>query len=477
MFCNGKKITLMVMNSYTIEKTDKNLARWRNLISSLRNSPEVSTYELGCLFSAKVTLFTDDVIIIVSEEQEAVDAFNHKLIPLLEKINQELKQPPVEIIIRLAKTTNHNTSSKSDDSENSKSSPTAKKPLKANDSLATHLLFEDFVVGEPNALAHGCAFAVAQNPHNLNLNPLYVYGDSGLGKTHLLHAIGNSALERDSKTLVHYTTMEQYYSEYLFAHENGKSGMNKFHTFFRNLDYLLVDDITWALDNGKIKGSGTIFQDFFNTFNELQLTQKQVIISGDVPPRHLHPLGDRFVSCLLQGYSATLGTLDDEMKLSLFVKKGQRQHLPMTPEILEYLIRKPFTNIREIDGCINKIAVWSHVFQNKITLDSVHAAIDSYFVEQHKEISVSQIVSLVAHSFDIKEKEIFGPGRSSSVALARQLAMYLTQKHCMLSTNQIGSFFGGRDHSTVIYSCRKIEKRLKTDNKLSKICADLVKNF
>jgi chromosomal replication initiator protein len=462
------------MNFSSIKITDKNLARWRKIVGKLRNSPELSSYELACLFSARVTLFTEDVIILVTKEQESVDAFTHKLIPLIEKINKDLNNLPFQIIVRLEN--KESSITPSGDSESETPIP-AKKPLVANASIATHLTFDDFVVGESNALAHGCALAIAHNPHNLNLNPLYVYGDSGLGKTHLLHAIGNAALLRDSKTLIHYTTMEQYYSEYLSAQDSGKSGMNKFHNFFRNLDYLLIDDITWALKDGKIKGSGAIFQDFFNTFNELQLTKKQVIISGDVAPRDLNALGERFVSCILQGYSANLGDLNDDIKLSLFVKKGQRQQIPITPEILEYLVRKPFTNVREIDGCINKIAVWSHVFQQKMTLDSVRIAIDSYFVEQHKEISVSQIATLVAHAFDIEEKEIFGPNRSGTVATARQVAMFLTQKYCMLSTNQIGSFFGGRDHSTVIYSCRKIEKILKTDDKLSKICAEVVKNF
>jgi chromosomal replication initiator protein len=462
------------MDSYALKTTDKNLARWRKLINELRKCPELTSYELSCLLAARVTLFTDDLVILVTDEQEVIDSFKHKLIPLAEKITRDLNYEPFEIMVELESPDQQKSLSENYEAD---ASLLSKKPLVPNASLATHLVFEDFVIGEPNALAHGCALAVAQNPKNLNLNPLYIYGDSGFGKTHLLHAVGNEALRRDPKTLIHYTTMEQYYSEYLSAQDSGKSGMNKFHNFFRNLDYLLIDDVNWALNNGKIKGSGAIFQDFFNTFNELQLTKKQVVISGDISPRGLYALGNRFVSCLLQGYCATLGSLSDEMKLSLFVKKGQRQEIPITPEVLEYLIRKPFTNIREIEGCINKIAVWSHVFQKKMTLDSVFAAIDSYFVEQHKEVSVSQIVALVARAFDVSEREIFGPSRYNSIVVARQLAMFLAQKYCMLSTNQIGSFFGGRDHSTVIYSCRKAQKLLKVDDKLSKICADIVKSF
>ena len=327
--------------------------------------------------------------------------------------------------------------------------------------------FETFVVGNSNRFAHAAALAVGNEPGKA-YNPLFLYGGVGLGKTHLMHAIGNRILENNSKMNVLYVTSEKFTNQLVNAIKDNKNEV--FRNKYRSIDVLLIDDIQF------IAGKERIQEEFFHTFNSLYEDGRQIIISSDKPPRDIQFLEDRLKSRFEWGLLADISCPDYETRLAILRKKAQDENILIDDFILSDIANKIDSNIRELEGVFNKIVARASLIHSPITIELAENIINEFKYESEKVISCDFIKETVAKYFSINKDDLSGNKRSNDIAFPRQIAMYLCREIANMSFPQIGVDFGGRDHSTVMHACKKIEKEVKEKNN-TKLIVDSVKNI
>lgn len=349
-----------------------------------------------------------------------------------------------------------------------KSTPASDLELEINRAtLNSKYTFETFVVGNNNRFAHAAALAVGNAPGK-SYNPLFLYGGVGLGKTHLMHAIGNKILENDRNTNVLYVTSEKFTNQLINAIKDNKNEF--FRNKYRNIDVLLIDDIQF------IAGKERVQEEFFHTFNALYEDGKQIIISSDKPPRDIPFLEDRLKSRFEWGLLADISCPDYETRLAILRKKAQDENIIIDDFILSNIANKIDSNIRELEGVFNKIVARASLIHTPITIELAEKIINEFKVESEKVISCDFIQETVAKYFSINKDDLAGNKRSNDVAFPRQIAMYLCREVANMSFPKIGEDFGNRDHSTVMHAYRKIEKEVKEKTN-TKLIVDSVKNI
>lgn len=327
--------------------------------------------------------------------------------------------------------------------------------------------FETFVIGNNNRFAHAAALAVGNEPGN-SYNPLFIYGGVGLGKTHLMHAIGNRILENNKYANVLYVTSEKFTNQLINAIKDNKN--EAFRNKYRTIDVLLIDDIQF------IAGKERIQEEFFHTFNTLYENRKQIIISSDKPPRDIPFLEDRLKSRFEWGLLADISCPDYETRLAILRKKAQDENIVIDDFILSDIANKIDSNIRELEGVFNKIVARASLTHSPITIELAENIINEFKYESEKVISCDFIKETVAKYFSISKDDLSGNKRSNDIAFPRQIAMFLCRDVANMSYPQIGIDFGGRDHSTVMHACRKIEKEIKEKSN-TKLIVESVKNI
>lgn len=327
--------------------------------------------------------------------------------------------------------------------------------------------FETFVVGDNNKFAHAAALAVGNEPAN-SYNPLFLYGGVGLGKTHLMHAIGNRILENNRNCNVLYVTSEKFTNQLINAIKDNKNEI--FRNKYRTIDVLLIDDIQF------IAGKERIQEEFFHTFNSLYEERKQIIISSDKPPRDIPFLEDRLKSRFEWGLLADISCPDYETRFAILRKKAQDENVIIDDYILSNIANKIDSNIRELEGVFNKVVARASLTHSPITIELAEKIINEFKYESEKVISCDFIKETVAKYFSINKEDLSSNKRSNDIAFPRQIAMYLCREIANMSYPQIGVDFGGRDHSTVMHGCKKIEKEVKEKNN-TKLIVDSVKNI
>ena len=336
-----------------------------------------------------------------------------------------------------------------------------------NSSLNPKYTFDTFVVGSYNRFAHAAALAVGEKPY-VAYNPLYIYGSVGLGKTHLLHAIGNKILSNNHKTKLLYVTSEKFTNQLINALKDAK--METFRNKYREIDVLLIDDIQF------IAGKDRVQEEFFHTFNTLYENQKQIILTSDKPPRTIPFLEDRLVSRFEWGLLADISSADYETRLAILKKKTQDEKLAIDDFILSDIATKIDSNIRELEGVYNKIVANAFLTHEPITIELAEKIINEFIAKKEKKISSEYIQETVAKYFSINKDDLSGNKRSNDIAYPRQIAMYLCRIVANMPYPKIGEDFGGRDHSTVMHACRKIEKEMK-EKENTKLIVESVKNI
>jgi chromosomal replication initiator protein len=320
-------------------------------------------------------------------------------------------------------------------------------------SLNSRYTFENFVVGPNNRLAHAAALAVAENPATA-YNPLFLYGGVGLGKTHLLHATGNACQERGQNVL--YVSSEEFTNDLINAIRTHAT--QAFREKYRSADVLLIDDIQF------IAGKESTQEEFFHTFNTLHGQNKQIIISSDRPPKSLVTLEERLRSRFEWGLAADIQPPDLETRQAILRAKADRLGRKIPDEILELVSRRVQSNIRELEGALNRILAYSDLSGMALTLPLVDSALAD-LLPQRDEVKPDLVVSVVARTFNLTVERMLSADRAHEVALPRQIAMYL-MRETNISLPQIGQFLGGRDHTTVMYACEKIADMLERDDRL-----------
>ncbi|MEK7452208.1 MAG: chromosomal replication initiator protein DnaA [Patescibacteria group bacterium] len=325
-------------------------------------------------------------------------------------------------------------------------------------SLNGKYCFETFIVGKQNELAHAAAQAVSNQPGGI-YNPLYIYGGVGLGKTHLLQAIGNELLRKDPNLRILYITCERFTNDYVHALKTGK--INDFKNRYRTVDVLLIDDIQF------LGGKESTQEEFFHTFNQLFQNNKQLVISSDRPPKAIPSLEPRLSSRFEQGMLADVGSPDFETRVAILESKSREKIYQMERDILHHIASVVQTNVRELEGALNKIIAF-HQFKNiRPTLDTVKPILTSFQpMSLKKNVSPKQLIHTVSVYFDVHIEDLLGKSRQKKLAFPRQIIMYLMREEMKSSYPSIGNELGGRDHTTAMHAYEKISGCLCEDEKL-----------
>jgi chromosomal replication initiator protein len=324
--------------------------------------------------------------------------------------------------------------------------------------------FETFVVGPSNQFAHAAAKRVGENP-GVAYNPLFIYGGVGLGKTHLMNAIGNAIIDRNPDVAVHYVSAEGFTNEVVSALRHEKMG--EFKDKFRNVDVLLIDDIQFIANKTATQ------EEFFHTFNSLYEKQHQIVISSDRAPLEISDISDRLRSRFSMGLIADIQPPEVETKVAILYKKALNERMTIPEDVAYFIATRVKSNIRELEGCLIKLGAHASLTNMPIDLEMAKRVLKDLISDEEKPITVDAIQKVVCEHFGVKLQDMKARKRTKEVATARQVAMYLAKRFTNLSLTEIGNAFGGKDHATVIYACRQIEEKKAKDPALAKIIETL----
>ena len=333
--------------------------------------------------------------------------------------------------------------------------------------------FDTFVVGSNNRFAHSVALSVAESPGG-SYNPFYVHGGPGLGKTHLMQAIGNFILTRDPTKKVLYVTSEEFVNEVINAIRNNRedyTAMSRLREKYRSVDVLMIDDIQFII------GKESTQEEFFNTFNALHSVGKQIVISSDRPPKDMETLAKRYTSRFMMGMIADIGLPDYETRMAILQKKAAEDRLLISNEVFDYIATNLQTNVRELEGALNKVLAVQKMQPDitEVTLDIAKKELHDFITpDAPKEITPQLIIEVVAEHYGLTIEQMQSKSRSSSISKPRQIAMYLCKEMTDESLDGVGSFLGGRDHSTIIHGATKISKEYE-ENEAFRQEVDIVK--
>lgn len=327
-------------------------------------------------------------------------------------------------------------------------------PPKKPEFLNPKYHFESFVVGSSNQFAHACSLQAAEQPGS-TLNPLFIYGGVGLGKTHLLHGIAHRILDNNPTARVYYTSAENFINELIGSIQ--RSTMSEFRSKYRKIDALLVDDIQF------IAGKERTQEEFFFTFNALHEAGKQIVITSDRVPKDTPGLEERLRTRFVWGMMADVGIPDFETKVAILLKKAGEHRFRLALDVAHYIAENVRSNIRELEGCLIKLIFHSSLHESDIDVSTAQEVLKQIIQEPSKAISVDSIQRIVAEHYQVKVSDLRSKNRAQVFALPRQIAMYLSRELTRASTTEIGRRFGGKDHSTVIHSTNKIKGLLSQD--------------
>jgi chromosomal replication initiator protein len=329
-------------------------------------------------------------------------------------------------------------------------------PLNAG-SIPSHLNakynFDNFVIGSSNRFSHAAAVAVAEAPAKA-YNPLFIYGGSGLGKTHLLHAIGHYAVSLFKGCRVRYVSSEEFTNDFINAIANNRAP--QFQARYRDVDILLIDDIQF------LQGKDSTQEAFFHTFNTLHDHNKQVVVTSDLPPKQLTGFEDRMRSRFEWGLITDVQAPDLETRIAILRKKASSERIDIGDDVMELMASKVSSNIRELEGALIRITAFSNLNKTPIDLQLAHTVLkDLVLTEDTNVVSPTDIITITATFYQLSIDDLYGSSRSQTIALARQVAMYLSREMTNLSLPKIGQLFGNRDHTTVMYANKKIAELMK----------------
>lgn len=429
----------------------------------------------------KIKSVADDTIEFTAPNQLVKEWINDKYLKIMEFAVTEVTQKNLNISIAVEKS-----AAQTKEKETvtvgelfAKDAPTISthtgiewpEPISPGDpsTLIDRYTFETFVTGKSNQLAHAAAVAVAQKPGEA-YNPFFMYGGVGLGKTHLMHAIGHRILENDPKKRVLYVSGEKFTNEMINSIRD--KSQEVFRMKYRTVDVLMVDDIQF------ISGKEGTQEEFFHTFNTLKDANKQIIISSDKPPKELARLEERLRSRFEWGLIADVQPPDLEMRVAILQKKAEAENMEVDNEVLLYIASRIDTNIRELEGALTRTVAYASLKNQKISKEIVQESLKNIFNGMDKRtITLDMIENVIVNHFNVSKEDLKSKKRSKEITFPRQIAMYLSRDLAKATLPQIGSYFGGRDHTTVMHACEKIDSEKKKDAKLEAIIKELTEKL
>lgn len=442
--------------------------KWEEILYTVKVEHELSDISFKTwLRPLQVHSISDHVVtILVPSEQMGVEYINKKYMFPIKVAIAEITgiEYDIEFILPEQAKKREQTEKISSNLNNTKLNINLEK---AN--LNPKYTFDTFVVGNNNKFAHAAALAVAESPGKM-YNPLFIYGGAGLGKTHLMHSIAHFILTENPDKKVIYVTSEAFTNELIEAIRNGNNTViSSFREKYRSVDVLLIDDIQFII------GKESTQEEFFHTFNELHGNKKQIIISSDKPPKEIKTLEARLRSRFEWGILADISSPDYETRMAILHKKEETDGYNIDNEVIEYIATNIKSNIRELEGALNKLVALSHLENKEITVALAEEALkDIISPDQKRTITPQLIIDTVAEHFNVSPSDICSNKRNSEIVLPRQIVMYLCRNMIDIPLKSIGTYIGKRDHSTIIHGINKIETELK-DSDTMRNTVDIIK--
>jgi len=410
----------------------------------------------------KLVKIEQDMVYIEVSNRFVLDWVKENYSKLIEKILADLSAVSYRLQFNVSGQAKDQLPKRSDQKKSADMSAPANEKVMVNNHAAEINLnrkytFEEFVSGSSNQFAYAAAMAVANNPAT-TYNPLFIYGGVGLGKTHLVNAIGNALLKKSPHMRICYYTSEKFMNELINSLRYNR--MDDFRNKFRSMDVLLIDDIQF------IAGKERTQEEFFHTFNALYESHKQIIVTSDKFPKDIPGLEERLRSRFEWGLIADIQPPDVETKLAILKMKAEQNSIKLPEDVALFLANSVCNNVRELEGYLIRIGAYASLTAIPVSLDMTRDVLKDILIERNRELSVEEILKKVSTHFNIKISDIKSPKRLKTVVLPRQIAMYLSRQLTSSSYPEIGERFGGKDHSTIIHAIRKIDKLMEEDFQL-----------
>lgn len=430
------------------------LEKWDEILQTIKKEHDISDISFDTWIRPLEVYGVDQNIlyILVPSEQMTLSYISKKYYLPLKVAVTEITGIDYEIKLILPEQT------KSLQTNNKQSKRVAFSDKGAKSNLNPNYTFDTFVVGSNNRFAHSASLAVAESPGEA-YNPLYIYGGPGLGKTHLMHSIGHFVLESDPNSKIIYVTSEQFTNEVIESIRSGNaSAMNKLREKYRTIDVLMIDDVQFII------GKESTQEEFFHTFNALHSAGKQIVLTSDKPPKEMETLEERIRSRFEWGLMADIGTPDYETRMAILRRKVESDDMNLSDDILNYIASNIKSNIRELEGALNKLLAYSNLEKTEITMDIATKELQNIITpDKPREITAQLIIEVVTEHFQLSLEQMMSKNRSKDIARPRQIAMYLCKSMTDTSLDTIGGFLGGRDHSTIIHGIQKISDEYESD--------------
>lgn len=437
------------------------IEKWNEILETVKKEHELSDVSFDTWLKPLIVdkVENDVVTIFVPSKQVGLNYISNKYILPIKVAISEITgiDCEIEFVITQTKTDKVSTD----------------RAIAASSGLNPKYTFDSFVVGGNNKFAHAASLATAESPGEI-YNPLYIYGGVGLGKTHLMHSIGHFIIEHNPGIRVLYVTSETFTNELIDAIRNtNNTAMSKFREKYRNIDVLLIDDVQF------IVGKESTQEEFFHTFNHLHSAKKQIIITSDKPPKDISILEDRIRSRFEWGLIADISSPDYETRMAILRKKEELDGYHIDNAVIEYIATNIKSNIRELEGSLNKIMAFANLEKKEVTLELAEGVLRDFISPNEKRVlSIEYIMGTVAEHFDMPQDDLKGNKRNKKIVFPRQIAMYLCRE--MLngtSLVNIAKAFGKNDHTTVIHACKQIEKEIENSKDTQNLISVLKKKI
>ena len=450
-------------------KMDKILEKWDEILSTVKHEHDISDISFDTWIRPLEVYGVEGstLYILVPSEQMTLSYISKKYYLPLKVTIAELTGTEYEIKFILPEQTKN---IRTGNSGVPKKNALSEKADRSN--LNPNYTFDTFVVGNNNRFAHSAALAVAESPGEV-YNPLFIYGGVGLGKTHLMHSIAHFIQSTHPALKVLYVSSETFTNELIEAIRNGNNmAMSRFREKYRSMDVLLIDDVQFII------GKESTQEEFFHTFNELHVAKKQIILSSDRPPKEMETLEERIRSRFEWGLLADIGSPDYETRMAILRKKEELDGVSLDDAILNYIALNIKSNIRELEGALNKLVAYENLVQTEITMEIAEKELQNIISPDIPlEVTPQLVVEVVAEHFGITMDQITSKSRSNDVAKPRQIAMYLCKNMTDASLETIGKAVGGRDHSTVVHGIKKVGDDISTDTSVERLVATIRKKI